>query len=369
MDMLWLGKKMSRRAFIDGLKLLAGLGVGAAVGIPLGVRFLREARASGEPEPSSPPADSQAETSTTKEPALHIAAASSTGSIASIRWLPEPVQRWSAEVEAAAGAQDVDPKLVALLILIRSAGNPYAVDLEGALGLMQIKAFNASGANLLDPAQNILVGVNYLAAQYARFGDWSLAVTAYDDGPGHVSRGTVTPGGEVFARQVADMWAEAGDAESRAWETWAASQGSELLQKTAQLDAYPIAYKAVGFAARHWGKPYLWGGEGPDRWDCSALVQAAYRYAGVEIPRTATDQWYGAGRALGDGEERLPGDLVFFTLDGSSSDHVGIVIYPPDSFLEASGQAGLVRVSSLDAANALYQADLAERMLGVKRVI
>lgn len=368
--MLWLGKRMSRRAFIEGLKLLAGLGLGAAVGIPLGVRFLKEARVSGGPEPLSSPTERRAGVLTATEPSLRVAPARSEGSIASIRWLPEPVGRWSAEIEAAAGACDVDPTLVALLLLCRSAGNPYTVDLEGALGLMQVKAFNAAGANLLDPAQNIVVGVNYLAAQYARFGDWNLAVTAYDDGPGRVESGTVTPDGEAFSKQIAEMWAGVGKAKSSAWELWAsASQGSNLLAKAAQLDAYPVARKAVGFAARHWGKPYLWGGEGPDRWDCSALVQAAYQHAGIEIARTATDQWYGPGRAVGDAEERLPGDLVFFTTDGSSSDHVGMVIYPPDSFLEASGRAGVVRVSSLDSASALYRADLAERVLGVKRVI
>jgi cell wall-associated NlpC family hydrolase len=369
MDMLWLGKRMSRRAFIDGLKMLAGLGIGAAVGIPLGVRFLREARASSEVEPSSLLTDSEASPLTAKEPALRVAPARSSGSIASIRWLPEPVQRWSAEIEAAAGAHDVDPKLVALLVLCRSAGNPYAVDSEGALGLMQVKAFNASGANLLDPAQNITVGVTYLAAQYARFGDWDLAVKAYDDGPGHVESGTVTPEGHAFAKRISEMWGDVSKAKSSAWEAWAASQGSNLLTRAAELDAYPVARKAVGFAARQWGKPYLWGGEGPDQWDCSALVQAAYRYAGMEIPRTATDQWYGPGGALDEAEAWLPGDLVFFTSDGSSSDHVGMVIDPPDAFLEASGRAGLVRVSSLDAASELYQADLAERVLGVKRVM
>jgi cell wall-associated NlpC family hydrolase len=366
--MLWLGKKMSRRAFIDGLKLLAGLGLGAAIGTPLGIRFIKEARAPSRPGSSLLASGNTGDLSPAEQPVLRIVPARSGGSIASIRWLPEPVQRWSAEIEAAAGAHDVDPRLVALLLLCRSAGNPYTVGLEGGLGLMEIKAFNAAGTNLLDPAQNISVGVVYLAAQYARFGDWALAVTAYDDGPGHVSSGTVTVEGEAFAKQIADMWADVGKPTSSAWETWAASQGSDLLQKAAQLDAYPVAHKAVGFAARHWGKPYLWGGEGPDRWDCSALVQAAYQYAGIEIPRTATDQWYGPGRALEEAEERLPGDLVFFTLDGSSSDHVGIVIYPPGAFLEASGRAGLIRVSSLDAASALYRADLAERVLGTKRV-
>jgi cell wall-associated NlpC family hydrolase len=259
--------------------------------------------------------------------------------------------------------------LVAVLMLCRSGGNPYAVDREGALGLMQVKAFHAGDANLFDPAANVAIGVRYLAEQKARFGEWTMAITAYDDGPGRVSNGTVTPEGEAFAESVVAMWAEVDQRESPAFEAWVAARGAGLLRKTAALDAMPAAYRAVGFAVRQWGKPYLWAGEGPDRWDCSALVQAAWRHAGIEMPRTATEQWLGPGRVLQGGEEVRPGDLVFFTLNGSSSDHLGMVIYPPDVYIEASGQAGLVRVSSLDAQSELYRADLAKRTLGLKRVV
>jgi cell wall-associated NlpC family hydrolase len=369
--MLWLGQRMSRRAFIEVLKMLGGAAVGVAVGIPLGAKLVRDAQA---PEQAATARDAVRGTEsalpTATGPALQVAVPTRTagGSISAVAWLPDVIKRWAVEAEAAGGLHSVDPRLVAILILCRSGGNPYAVDQEGALGLMQVKAFHAGDANLFDPAANVAIGTRYLAEQQARFGDWTTAVTAYDDGPGHVSEGRVTPEGEAFARTVAQMWAEVDQRKSATYEAWAADRGEALLRKVEALDAAPLARKAVGFAVRHWGKPYLWGGEGPERWDCSALVQAAWQHAGVEIPRTATDQWSGPGRVLNDGEGAQAGDLVFFTLDSSSSDHVGMIIYPPDVYIEASGQAGLVRISSLDAQSGLYRADLHERMLGVKHI-
>ena len=71
---------------------------------------------------------------------------------------------------------------------------------------------------------------------------------------------------------------------------------------------------AVRFAFGVLGTPYRWGGEGtPEdsgRFDCSGLMQAAYRVAGVALPRTSRQQWY-AGRHV-DRSSLQPGDLVFF---------------------------------------------------------
>ncbi len=81
------------------------------------------------------------------------------------------------------------------------------------------------------------------------------------------------------------------------------------------------AAAAVAYAHRKIGSPYVWGATGPDAFDCSGLVQAAYRAAGVALPRTTYAQ-IGAGRRVSRAE-LLPGDLVFF-YPGIS--HVGIYV-------------------------------------------
>jgi peptidoglycan DL-endopeptidase CwlO len=87
------------------------------------------------------------------------------------------------------------------------------------------------------------------------------------------------------------------------------------------------AAAAIAFAEAQIGKPYLWGGTGPDAFDCSGLVMMAYRAAGVDIPRTSQEQWAWGPRI--SPSQVQPGDLVFFVgADGTEQapGHVGIVI-------------------------------------------
>lgn len=76
---------------------------------------------------------------------------------------------------------------------------------------------------------------------------------------------------------------------------------------------------ALKFALAQIGKPYVYGGAGPDNYDCSGLVQRSWRAAGVKIPRT-TQQQAGFGKPVPVAQMR-PGDLVIFYRDAS---HVGI---------------------------------------------
>ncbi|QNS08712.1 C40 family peptidase [Streptomyces xanthii] len=79
------------------------------------------------------------------------------------------------------------------------------------------------------------------------------------------------------------------------------------------------AAKALAFAKAQEGKPYVWGATGPDSYDCSGLTGAAWKAAGVTLPRTTWDQVeFGTTVPLSDIQ---PGDLVFFYDDIS---HVGI---------------------------------------------
>ncbi|GGO92042.1 C40 family peptidase [Wenjunlia tyrosinilytica] len=81
------------------------------------------------------------------------------------------------------------------------------------------------------------------------------------------------------------------------------------------------AAKAVAFARAQLGKPYVWGATGPNSYDCSGLTQAAWKAAGVSLPRTTWDQ-VKAGRRVSTSQLK-PGDLIFFYNDIS---HVGMYI-------------------------------------------
>ncbi|MFL6077205.1 MAG: C40 family peptidase [Mycobacteriales bacterium] len=84
------------------------------------------------------------------------------------------------------------------------------------------------------------------------------------------------------------------------------------------------AQTAVQYAQSHLGAPYRWGGTGPRAFDCSGLVWAAYRSAGVRLPRTSQSQ-YRTGHPVGRNALK-PGDLVFFGPGPRSISHVGIYV-------------------------------------------
>jgi len=105
-----------------------------------------------------------------------------------------------------------------------------------------------------------------------------------------------------------------------------------------------VAVQAVAFALAQLGTPYRWGGDGPQDggFDCSGLVQAAYRAAGVQLPRVAQAQ-YDATPPLSPSEPLLPGDLVFFGSSPSQVTHVGIVV-GPGVMVDAPHTGAFVRV-------------------------
>src|SRR6204780_1742004 len=84
---------------------------------------------------------------------------------------------------------------------------------------------------------------------------------------------------------------------------------------------------AIAYAQDQIGKPYLFGGTGPDAFDCSGLVMMAYRTAGINIARTSEQQWATEHQVPASAVQ--PGDLVFFAAADcttTSPGHVGLVI-------------------------------------------
>ncbi|MER5279690.1 NlpC/P60 family protein [Streptomyces sp. NPDC002809] len=119
------------------------------------------------------------------------------------------------------------------------------------------------------------------------------------------------------ARKAAEAAKEAGTGSGNGTDTGSGTgSGSGSGSGT---EASTKAEKVMAFARAQLGKPYVWGATGPASYDCSGLTQAAWKAAGVDIPRTTWDQ-VNVGTRIATADLQ-PGDLVFFYDDIS---HVGI---------------------------------------------
>lgn len=128
------------------------------------------------------------------------------------------------------------------------------------------------------------------------------------------------------ARKAAELARQQAEAERKAAAEAAqqeeSSSSSSSSPSTSTDSSYAIkAAKAITFARSQIGKPYVWGATGPDSYDCSGLTQAAWKAAGVTLPRVTYDQ-VDAGTTVSLSAAQ-PGDLVFFYDDIS---HVGLYI-------------------------------------------
>lgn len=102
------------------------------------------------------------------------------------------------------------------------------------------------------------------------------------------------------------------------------------------------AAQAVSYAYSALGKPYVWGATGPSSFDCSGLTQAAWRSAGVALPRTTYTQ-INAGERVSR-SQLAPGDLLFFY---SGITHVGMYI-GDGRMIHAPRPGAPVRIAPID---------------------
>jgi cell wall-associated NlpC family hydrolase len=104
------------------------------------------------------------------------------------------------------------------------------------------------------------------------------------------------------------------------------------------------ARTTLQFAFAQVGKPYQYGATGPRSYDCSGLAQAAWRSAGVQLPRTTWTQWsWGADRRVSLNALQ-PGDLLFSRGLG----HMGIYV-GGGKMVHAPQTGDVVKVVDLDA--------------------
>lgn len=101
-------------------------------------------------------------------------------------------------IQSAASKYSLDPALLRAVIMQESAGNPAAVSPAGAQGLMQLMPGTAASLGVsdpFDPTQNVDAGARYLRQLLDQYGgDTTLALAAYNAGPGRVAQyGGVPP--------------------------------------------------------------------------------------------------------------------------------------------------------------------------------
>jgi cell wall-associated NlpC family hydrolase len=119
--------------------------------------------------------------------------------------------------------------------------------------------------------------------------------------------------------------------------------------------------RLIGAAASYIGTPYRFGGDSASGVDCAALMRRVFRAVGVELPRTAAEQFAHGSSVVID--NLRPGDLVFFKdTYRKGISHVGIYLGGA-RFLHAATHQGAVAISSLKSAY------YASRFAGGRRVI
>ena len=110
--------------------------------------------------------------------------------------------------------------------------------------------------------------------------------------------------------------------------------------------------KVISVAKAQMGKPYRWGATGPSSFDCSGLMQYAFKNgAGVSLPRVSRDQAT-VGKKVSKAELKA-GDLVFFA-KGGRIHHVGMYL-GNDQYIHAPQTGDVVKISKLSS-RTLYTA-------------
>ena len=198
-------------------------------------------------------------------------------------------------------------------------------------------------ASVYDPADAIAGAAKYLVAHGAQQ-NISAAIFAYNHADWYVQEvlswaSTYATGGFT----VAEVTTNGGSGADSGGTGQSCTQNSVLASFVAPNAAVETA---VNYAEQQLGKPYLWGGTGPDSFDCSGLVMMAYQAANITIPRTSEDQWAQLPHVAAS--KVLPGDLVFFAGGDGTVEHpghVGLVI-GKNTMIEAYATGTPIRISS-----------------------
>ncbi len=130
-------------------------------------------------------------------------------------------------------------------------------------------------------------------------------------------------------------------------------------QSISGMTAHPRALAAVRYALAQLGDDYVWSEEGPDEFDCSGLMWAAYRSPGADyydLPRVSRDQYAATRGRTVPQSALLPGDLLFFASGSSWTTIHHVAMYIGNGKMVQSPTTGDVVKISVVRWSGLYAA-------------
>ncbi|GAB5045954.1 C40 family peptidase [Thermodesulfovibrio sp. TK110] len=138
----------------------------------------------------------------------------------------------------------------------------------------------------------------------------------------------------------------------------------EEIKASEELSQMSIAERLLLFAKKMLHLPYRFGGNSFSGLDCSFFVKKVYSMVGIELPRSAREQFTVGVPVKKD--ELQPGDLVFFRTYAKFPSHVGIYL-GDNLFIHASTRSKKVTIDSLEAPYYLSRFIGAKRILGIDK--
>ena len=218
-------------------------------------------------------------------------------------------------------------------VLETVAGHQNAVLDEAAAARATATRARAAAAEATAAAQTIFDAVS---AQQA---DLQAQITAYQ---ADYARLTAEEQRAALAAAEAAHSGEGAAGEERA-STGRASRAEREAPSGPVAANSKAAQIAVSTALAQRGKPYAWAAAGPGSYDCSGLVQYAYRAAGISVPHSSSMQSKMGQQVSRDALQ--PGDLVFFY---SPISHVGIYL-GNGQMVHAPTSGDVVKISKIDS--------------------
>lgn len=167
----------------------------------------------------------------------------------------------------------------------------------------------------------------------------------------NAKKATLLKNDKDYKAQLAKVRADIKAAEAQISNAGSSSGGSSVV-----YTGSATGIEIVKYAQRFLGVPYLWGGNGPDVFDCSGFTKYVYAHFGVNLPRTSEDQCnVGMKVSL---SQLQAGDLVFFehydpSLGRNDVHHVGIYV-ANGIYINAPHKYDVVKYSPLAGTDFVY---------------